>query len=152
MEGFRLFDTYKRYKTGQNRFITWLKQTAEKYGYKSGSNDEDKNSSSIKGKQQSSRSRSDASSGNIVRMSEFTDLANAIVAQTNSIPGSIVQTLRDVIVQRKKAFNHYRSRSGHEASAEDGHLHIIQVLEDVMKIFQEAVFKGKATERYPSKF
>jgi len=142
MDGFRLFDTYKRYKTGQNKITTWLKQTAEKYGSNSGNNT-DKRTGKPLGKL-----RKDGPSGTVVRMAEFAGLAKAIVAKTDSIPGAIMQTLRDVIVQRKKAFKHYQKRSRCEPSNNDGHLHIIEVLEDVMKIFEGARPKEKAGERY----
>jgi hypothetical protein len=143
MDGFRLFDTYKRYKTGQSKFTTWLKQTAEKCIYDSKSTREDRKPTTPRGKP-----TQNGPSGTIVRMAEFAGLAKTIVAQVDSIPGSIIQTLRDVIVQRKKAFKHYQKGSGYDPSSSDGHLHIIEVLEDVMKIFEGARSKENAGEKY----
>src|ERR1700730_15950311 len=98
MDGFRLFDTYKRYKTGQNKFTTWLKLTAERYGYNTGNNNDDSKS---KGKSKTSQvQRKDASSSAIGRIAEFAGLARTVVSNAESIPRAAVQTLRDVIVQR----------------------------------------------------
>ena len=141
MEGFRLFDTYKRYKTGQNKFTTWLKLTAEKCGYDSTPR-EDRKHKNPRGKP-----TQNGPSGAVVRMAEFADLAQAIVAQIDSIPSSIVQTLRDVIVQRKKAFKHYQRGLAYDPSSSDGHLHIIEVLENVMKIFEGVTSKGNLGDK-----
>jgi hypothetical protein len=148
MDGFRLFDTYKRYKTGQNKFTTWLKQTAEKCGYSYASDREFKNGSGNRSSKSQSKARKDVPSGTVVRMAEFAGLAKAIVARTENIPGSIIQMLKDVIVQRKKASDHYKIRSGYEPKKDDGHEHIIQVLEDVMKIFEGVTSKSKAEKGY----
>lgn len=146
MDGLRLFDTYKRYKTRQNTFTTWLKQTAEKCGCSASSNNEE-NKSKGKGKT-SQGQRRDASTSTIIRVSEFVGLARTVVTNSDSIPRAAVQMLREVIAQRKKASQHYQKRSGFEASSDDGHLHIINVLEQVLRIFEGAGDNKRARDRY----
>jgi hypothetical protein len=149
MDRLGLFDTYKRYKIGQNKFTTWLKQTAEKCGYGGSSNDDkhsNGNSSKSTGKQ-----KIGIPSGQIVRLADFVGLAKAIVAQLDSIPRAAIQTLRDVITQRKKASRHYGQRTGYKGSRDDGHSYMIKVPEDVLAIFESVGPKrpkAKAGEAY----
>lgn len=75
-------------------------------------------------------------------------MARTVVANSGNIPRDAVQTLRDVILQRKKASEHYKSRSGYKASSVDGHLHIIEVLEQVLRIFEGAALNKRARDRY----
>jgi hypothetical protein len=146
MDALRLFDTYRRYKTGQNRFTTWLKQTAERC-VSSASNNNDDSKSEHKGKS-SQGQRKGASNSTVVRIAEFAGLARTVASNSESIPHAAVQTLRDVIAQRKKAAQHYQKRSGYDASSDDGHRHMIDVLEQVLRIFEGAGENKNARGRY----
>lgn len=122
-------DTYKAYKLRERKFTTWLKETAEKAGYKSDDNDK--------------RVPGPSFVPVAVRIGDMIKLAKAIVASEpeDPCPPSFRQALRDVISQRKEAAAFYKQRSATDenfAKNTEGHLYYIKVLENVAKTFDDA--------------
>jgi hypothetical protein len=153
---FQTTSTWQRYKLGQNRFTTWLKETAEKVGGGSQVVDDAKTS---KGKSSKQNPKA-AAQAHVVHWTELAPLAKTIVqnSEEKSIPYGFVKILKDVIAGRKKSYRFY-SREGDGRRDEkivkgnETHAHHIKVLENVLQIFEGARekfsddFTGRVRER-----
>ena len=134
MDNLNTTSTYALYKAGQNKFTNWLEHTADRCAKTTGSN-----------------KKSKSKHGSIlpeltVHCSELQGLANTVVKclSPEEIPITIVQTLRDVISQRRQSSNFFQrlSESGRRADEDlkwgnESHLHIIKVLENVLRLFDD---------------
>jgi hypothetical protein len=96
MDGLTFSSSYRKYKSNQARFTTWLKQSADKCT-----------------KTHSSKAGA-LSSDYIVRVTELEGLARIVATNLapECIPLYIVETLRDVVNERKKFLNIARSGTG----------------------------------------
>ncbi|RFU35972.1 hypothetical protein B7463_g368, partial [Scytalidium lignicola] len=133
MPGLRAFGTYALYKTGQDKFTNWLKQTADKC---TGNTPNGADAKRTKGKGKNP--------GVIVHYTELEKLAQAVVSETpaQNIPTGIVQTLRDVIAKRRQSSRFFSKQSERDADeslkrSNEGHQHIIKILENVLRIFED---------------
>jgi hypothetical protein len=144
MDGLKTSSTYALYKARQNKFTNWLKHTADSCSNVSKS-----------GKKSKPKSKhSSILPNSTVQISEFQGLASIVVNNfsTEEIPLAMVQTLRDVIHQRRQSaqFFHRLSEDAGRADEDllrknDGHVHIIKVLENVLKVFEDKL-RARARE------
>ncbi|TVY68961.1 hypothetical protein LSUE1_G008498 [Lachnellula suecica] len=111
MEHFRLLDTYKAYKLRDRKFTTWLRETAEKLG---------------------TRSKSEEG----VRVHEIPSLVKSIISRGQLIPETLRQVLRDVISMRKEVKAFYKPQG--QVDVDERHAHYIAVLEAALKAFESA--------------
>ncbi|KAH8808304.1 hypothetical protein F5884DRAFT_364660 [Xylogone sp. PMI_703] len=137
MPGLRAFGTYALYKAGQDKFTNWLKQTADKCKGNSADGE---------------RTKAKRKPGIIVHYTELETLAQTVVAETpaQDIPTGIVQTLRDVIAKRRQSSRFFSKKSekdGDESlkKSNEGHQHIIKILENVLKLFEDKLKSKSST-------
>ena len=92
------------------------------------------------------------SSIHTVRLAELQPLDKLVAVNlpSQSFPLYIVKTLQDVIAQRRKSNKYYTRRELESADkmfqkSNDGHRHMISVLEAVLAVLDNAILKGRST-------
>jgi hypothetical protein len=132
-------DTYRRYKRDTKTFTQWLGSTARSTGlvedaFEDGSA---KKSAPAKGRKKGqNRKRRKQATAYKISVNDFIPLANAIKdAESSKVPRHILSVLGDIIQARKGCAAWYRAHQTKESdtkkSHNEGHRHIIVVLEDV---------------------
>ena len=135
MDSLKTSSSYALYKAGQNKFTNWLKRTADSFNNANASSGK-----TSKPKQIGSHPSS------AVHYSQLQSLTNTVVKNlpAEDIPLSIVKTLRDVVDLRRQSSEFFRKQSGdgrlldeEVVRSNEGHLHIIKVLQNVLRVFDE---------------
>jgi hypothetical protein len=137
-----LVDTYRRYKRDTKTFTQWLGSTARSTGlvedaFEDGSA---KKSASVEGRKKShNRKAWKQATAYKISVNDFIPLANAIKdAEFSKVPRHILSVLGDIIQARKGCAAWYRAHLTKESdtmkSHNEGHRHIIVVLEDVYQV------------------
>jgi hypothetical protein len=133
-----LYDTYRRYKQDSRIFIQWLGTTARATGLVNdifediSEKEHSHNTGHRKDKKQTSAYK--------IPVNALARLATAVKdSQGSSVPRFIMMVLRDVIKARKGCATWYRAHqaddeSGITRSHNEGHQHMIDVLEEVRRI------------------
>jgi hypothetical protein len=150
-----LVDTYRRYKRDTKTFTQWLGTTARATGLIEDvfEDSSEKQQGKPKGKSRRNRKPRKQAAAYKVLVNDLTRLATAIQnADTYKVPRHIMTVLADVIKARKGCAAWYRAHQSEESdttkSHNEGHQHIIEVLETVYHILSplEDEVKAKRTE------
>jgi hypothetical protein len=144
-----LFDTYKQYKLGTSNFSSWLGSTAKKTGLVddiSPALPEVKGKGRLKGKNRTAQRKIDRVYQ--IRTADFARLAQVVASSTpNAIPCTILQTLKEVIKERKECAGWFASQQTHDAdsfeTSNEQHRYFIKILEEVHQIITPPNQRGK---------
>jgi len=127
MDSLNLVGAYTQYKTKQAKFTTWLKQTADRCT-----------------RVRTTRTTSSTLSAcYTVRYTKLPGLAQSVASNLSpeSIPRYMIESLRDVIRTRRGFSRLYskpsRAKDEHVRASNEVHLHMINILENVLRILDE---------------
>ena len=134
-----LFDTYKRYKEGNQRVLVWLTETAHQCGFKM-ETPTPAPSRRLKGKARiEARKAGTISNEQSIHLSTkcFGEMVNYIADYKPSItvPNFILHSLRVTISLRKRCADWFQAKKKVKQNpVNDGHLHFIHVLENALAV------------------
>jgi hypothetical protein len=142
-----VFDTYKTYKYDSTVFLGWLGETAAKCNLFPAA----KSTTKLKDpKKKKGNNRTRDQTKYTISLKEYISLAKAIASSTPPIvvPWSILRGLQRIIAKRRKCSSWY-AQTVDINGPDEGHLHVINVLEQTLEILAVNVEAPKPKEEVP---
>ncbi|KAK0624994.1 hypothetical protein B0T17DRAFT_508020 [Bombardia bombarda] len=152
-------DTWRRYKLGQARFITWLQQTAVKVAPKppdepQGVHGSRKLESTFSKEKRKETPTQDTIGG--LALKDIERSAKIVVDNANpgEVPVKVIKTLRKVITLRKKSAEFWHNtalecKDKDMTESNTRHAHMIAVLERIMAMLEDICSKATPTSQKP---
>lgn len=131
-----LSDTYRRYKDGTNRVITWLAIAAQKSSYNSLKTPPRSKKKSGAAKHKASSRAAKNPKKIIALLSDMVPFATYVASQGIEVPIGIIEILQRVICVRKECALWYRSRASSDQGANEGHQHFINILQAIYDLVE----------------
>jgi hypothetical protein len=137
-----LVDTYRRYKRDTKVFTQWLGTTARATGLVDdllSDQSENPQSRSRRRKKGKNRASQKHTTSHKIPVNALVSLATALKeAKIPSVPRQVLDVLKDIIKDRKGCASWYRAHQVEESSTtkshNEGHQHVIEILEEVCRI------------------
>ncbi|KAK4120647.1 hypothetical protein N657DRAFT_658309 [Parathielavia appendiculata] len=156
------FRQQRRLELGQAKFMSWLKQTAEKLTTRKNEPETQASNAPVVAPQQSRREKkkaaidpcAGAASDKFVDWTQLEVSAHRIADNANpeDVPDSAINILHDVVNLRKKSFRFFTSAANHSKDekleqSNANHAQPVNVLERVLARLKILVKRGKTRER-----